>query len=509
MNESRTKNSIKNTFFAAVNMTLQFILKFAVRIVFVRFLAIEYLGLNTLFSNILQVLSLAELGVGQAIVYSLYKPIAENDTDKVKSLIAVYKKFYFVVGIFIIVVGLAIIPALPYLMSGDTDLDINLNAVYVIYLLNTAITYFFAHRRALVFANQRNDIETKVSSVCLIGLNVTQLILLALTKNYLLFISVMPLFTLLEALILSVISFRLYPEIRGKAEKLDAGARKDLLKNTAAMMGHKLGGVAVSGTDNIFISSFIGLNVLGIYSNYTLIVSSLTSVMTLFITATRASIGNLVTSESRERAYEVFNRLNWLFFVVLGIFFCCCITLVQDFIRLVFGHDLRLDFVTMLLVFISFYVTQSRVMVLSFKETTGLFWNDRFKPLFEAGINLALDFLLVIYMGLPGIILATIISNVLCNITVEPYVVFKHYFYKNIWLYYLKYFLYTGAIGMVCALTYFVCSFVPVNNIGYLIGKGILAAGLSFVCLTVLSFPTKEFHFWRAFVFHSLFRRSK
>ena len=157
MTQSRVKNSAKNTFFAALNMLVQLILKFAVRIVFVRFLSVEYLGLNTLFSNILQVLSLAELGVGSAIVYSMYKPVADGDTEKIKSLIGIYKKFYWIIGGVITVVGLAIIPLLPYLMSGGTTLEVNLNLVYVIYLFNTSVGYFFAHRRALIFANQRND----------------------------------------------------------------------------------------------------------------------------------------------------------------------------------------------------------------------------------------------------------------------------------------------------------------------------------------------------------------
>ena len=439
MTQSRVKNSAKNTFFAALNMFVQLILKFAVRIVFVRFLSVEYLGLNTLFSNILQVLSLAELGVGGAIVYSMYKPVADGDTEKIKSLIGIYKKFYWIIGGVITVVGLAIIPLLPYLMSGGTTLEVNLNLVYVIYLFNTSVGYFFAHRRALIFANQRNDIETKVSSVCLIALNAVQLVILAITKNYLFYISVLPLFTIIDSVAITVISHRLYPDIRGKAQKLSECDKKDLIKNTAAMVGHRLGGVAVNSTDNIFISAFLGLTALGLYSNYAYIVMILTSVLLLIVTATKASIGNLIAAGNKQRAYEVFCDLSYFLFAFLIFCFSCYTALAQDFVSIFFGEELVLPFVTMLLIGINFYIMQSRAIIGAFRETTGLFWKDRYKPFFEVAINIGLDFALVIAIGLPGIVIATIVSNVVCNLTVEPYIVFKYYFGKSVKKYYLVY----------------------------------------------------------------------
>ena len=496
MTQSRVKNSAKNTFFAALNMLVQLILKFAVRIVFVRFLSVEYLGLNTLFSNILQVLSLAELGVGSAIVYSMYKPVADGDTEKIKSLIGIYKKFYWIIGGVITVVGLAIIPLLPYLMSGGTTLEVNLNLVYVIYLFNTSVGYFFAHRRALIFANQRNDIETKVSSVCLIALNAVQLVILAITKNYLLYIVILPIFTLIESVAIMLISHRLYPEIRGKAQKLTEGDKKDLVKNTAAMVGHKLGGVAVNSTDNIFISAFLGLTVLGLYSNYAYITTLMTSVLTLIITATRASIGNLIAAGNKQRAYEVFCDLSYFLFAFLIFCFSCYTALAQDFVSIFFGEELVLPFVTMLLIGINFYIMQSRAIIGAFRETTGLIWKDRYKPFFEVAINIGLDFALVIAIGLPGIVIATIVSNVVCNLTVEPYIVFKYYFGKSVKKYYLVYVLLAIAAAAVCAATFAVGYFIPADGVLMLIVKAVVCAAVSGVLILVCSLPFKQFRNW-------------
>ena len=496
MTQSRVKNSAKNTFFAALNMLVQLILKFAVRIVFVRFLSVEYLGLNTLFSNILQVLSLAELGVGSAIVYSMYKPVADGDTEKIKSLIGIYKKFYWIIGGVITVVGLAIIPLLPYLMSGGTTLEVNLNLVYVIYLFNTSVGYFFAHRRALIFANQRNDIETKVSSVCLIALNAVQLVILAITKNYLLYIVILPIFTLIESVAIMLISHRLYPEIRGKAQKLTEGDKKDLVKNTAAMVGHKLGGVAVNSTDNIFISAFLGLTVLGLYSNYAYITTIMTSVLTLIITATRASIGNLIAAGNKQRAYEVFCDLSYFLFAFLIFCFSCYTALAQDFVSIFFGEELVLPFVTMLLIGINFYIMQSRAIIGAFRETTGLFWKDRYKPFFEVAINIGLDFALVIAIGLPGIVIATIVSNIVCNLTVEPYIVFKYYFGKSVKKYYLVYVLLAIAAAAVCAATFAVGYLIPADGVLMLIVKAVVCAAVSGVLILVCSLPFKQFRNW-------------
>lgn len=496
MTQSRVKNSAKNTFFAALNMLVQLILKFAVRIVFVRFLSVEYLGLNTLFSNILQVLSLAELGVGSAIVYSMYKPVADGDTEKIKSLIGIYKKFYWIIGGVITVVGLAIIPLLPYLMSGGTTLEVNLNLVYVIYLFNTSVGYFFAHRRALIFANQRNDIETKVSSVCLIALNAVQLVILAITKNYLLYIVILPIFTLIESVAIMLISHRLYPEIRGKAQKLTEGDKKDLVKNTAAMVGHKLGGVAVNSTDNIFISAFLGLTVLGLYSNYAYITTLMTSVLTLIITATRASIGNLIAAGNKQRAYEVFCDLSYFLFAFLIFCFSCYTALAQDFVSIFFGEELVLPFVTMLLIGINFYIMQSRAIIGAFRETTGLFWKDRYKPFFEVAINIGLDFALVIAIGLPGIVIATIVSNIVCNLTVEPYIVFKYYFGKSVKKYYLVYVLLAIAAAAVCAATFAVGYLIPADGVLMMIVKAVVCAAVSGVLILVCSLPFKQFRNW-------------
>lgn len=496
MTQSRVKNSAKNTFFAALNMLVQLMLKFAVRIVFVRFLSVEYLGLNTLFANILQVLSLAELGVGGAIVYSMYKPVADGDTEKIKSLIGIYKKFYWIIGGVITVVGLAIIPLLPYLMSGGTTLEVNLNLVYVIYLFNTSVGYFFAHRRALIFANQRNDIETKVSSVCLIALNAVQLVILAITKNYLFYISVLPLFTIIDSVAITVISHRLYPDIRGKAQKLSECDKKDLIKNTAAMVGHRLGGVAVNSTDNIFISAFLGLTALGLYSNYAYIVMILTSVLLLIVTATKASIGNLIAAGNKQRAYEVFCDLSYFLFAFLIFCFSCYTALAQDFVSIFFGEELVLPFVTMLLIGINFYIMQSRAIIGAFRETTGLFWKDRYKPFFEVAINIGLDFALVIAIGLPGIVIATIVSNIVCNLTVEPYIVFKYYFGKSVKKYYLVYVLLAIAAAAVCAATFAVGYLIPADGVLMLIVKAVVCAAVSGVLILVCSLPFKQFRNW-------------
>lgn len=493
MSTSRTANSAKNAIFASFNILVQTILRFAVRIIFVRYLSVEYLGLNTLFSNILQVLSLAELGIGGAIVYSMYKPVADGDTEKVKALVSLYKKIYWTIGIIILVAGLALIPVLPYLMNGGTTLDVNLNIVYVIYLFNTAISYFFAHRRSLIYANQRNDIETKANSICLIALNVVQFIILAITKNYYLYVAVMPIFTVLDAFIITYASYRLFPEIRGKAGKISGDDKKALIRNTGAMIGHKIGGVVVLSTDNIFISAYISLTILGFYSNYALITAVMVQFINFAVTAIRASVGNLINTASKERVYEVFNTLNYIVYVV-NVFFCSCfLAFVQDFIGVVFGGDLLLPIGTVIVITVSFYIQQSRAVIGAFRETGGLFWNDRYKPFIEVAVKIGSTFILAHYFGLAGILFATVVSNVTCNLTIEPIILYKKLFNKKIAPYYIQYFIYAFVAAGICVATYFVSNLITAMSVGMLIVKGLVCVGVSGALLLLVSIPTKEF----------------
>lgn len=494
--QSRSKNSIRNTMFSALAFVTKMLVQFAVRAVFIRYFAAGYLGLNGLFTNILNMLSLAELGVGNAIVFSMYKPVAEGDTEKIKSLLRLYRNVYLVISLVITTVGVALIPALPHLIKDAPAVNINLTAVYLLYLAQTVVGYFFAYRRALVFANQRNDIESKVSFFAQIVMAAAQIVVIVLWQNFYVYTAITVVTNALDALVVFLLSYRLFPEIRGKAAPLEKSDTKKITKDTGAMVCHRLGGAVVFSTDSIIISAFVSTTVLGYYSNYSLVVTAFGSIIGLFVTSVSSSVGNLIAQKSQEEVYRIYKALNlvlmWLVgFLGIGMFVC-----VQDFIRLYSGHEeYVLPFSTMALVCVSFYLTYSRRMTDSFKECAGLFWNDRFKPLFEAGINLGLDFLLVHYIGINGVILATIVSTVTTCLWVEPFVLYKNYFKKNFGLYFVRYAAYASVTVVAGAAAFGICRFIPSYGIAWFLLKFAVCLAVPNLIFLLCSFKTPEFKY--------------
>lgn len=493
---SRARNSARNTLFAAIAYVTKMLLQFVVRAVFIRYFVASYLGVNGLFTNILHFLSLAELGIGHAIVYSMYKPIAENDVEKVKSLVRLYRNLYLIIAGVVITVGLALIPALPYLIKDSHNIDLNLTVVYVIYLSRTVVGYFFAYRRSLVFAYQRNDIESKVSFLAQVILAVAEILIIVLWQNFYAYISAAVVCNTLDALIVFIVSYRLFPEIRGKVKKLEKEDTKIIAKNTGAMVFHKIGSAVVFSTDNIIISAFLGAIVGGHYSNYMLVTTSLTSVLNLVVTAVKSSVGNLIATKNPEQVYKIFNALHLMMMWLISFMFIGLMVCFQDFIRLYSGKpEYVLEYSTMALICTSWFLSRSRNMANTFKDCAGLFWNDRFKPLFEAGINLGLDFLLVYFMGINGVILATIISTVAAPLWVEPYVLYKHYFKKPLWHYFLRYAIYAAVAAAALGATWGVCYFIPSGRWWWFILKFCVCLALPNGIFALIYMRTPEFKY--------------
>ena len=501
MAASRTKNSIKNTIFSLANYLLKVVLLFAVRTVFIWKLGSEYLGLNSLFSNILTILSLAETGFGSAIVFALYKPTAENDTEKINALLKIYKKFYNIVAIIVLVLGLIILPFLPYLISGQPDVEINIYLVYFIYLLNTVVSYFCAHRRAVLYTNQRNDVESKISSIGLIFVNGFQILALCLFANYYAYCIIIVLGTVLESALVFFATRKMYPYINLKTDaKISQGEKKDLTKNTYSLFLHKIGGIFVTSTDSIIISAYLGLTILGIYSNYLLIYTSLTTITTLLLNAVKGSIGNLVATKSTDEVEKTQNKLvfayNWF------ISFCtiCLFCLYQPFIKTWLGTDYLLKFSVVICICVNFYFYTSRNMINGFKEATGLFYYDRYRSLIEGIVNLVASLILVQFMGLEGVIIGTIISTITACYWVEPVVLYKHYYKKSPKKYFLKALFYMVVTTAITAVLYFIISFIPDGSIWWLILKFAVCIVLSNVLLILAYLPTKEFKEWFALI---------
>lgn len=491
---TRTDNVKRNLIFNILKYLAQMIFQFVIRTVLIYSLGVEYIGLNGLFTNIFSFLNLAELGIGSAIVFSMYKPIAEGDDEKVKALQNLYKKFYYIIAVVIMVAGLIITPFLKFFIKNDVTADINIYILFILYLINTLAGYFCAHKRSLLFAYQRNDIENKIRTICIILMSILQIIVLLIFKNYYLYFSITILFTIIECFCIYRMANKMYPNINGKSQPLDIATKKEITKNVTALSMHKIGSAVVFSTDNILISIFCGIVILGAYSNYALITSALTSVFALFSNAILGSVGNMVASQNAEYTHSRFKTVNFAYSYLSAFTTICFFVLIQPFIKIWTGGEIYLlEFSTVIIICISFYLSKMRTGAGLFKDACGLYWQNRWMPIAESIINLVVSIVLAKFIGINGIFIGTIVSTLVAPFWVEPYVLYKHYFKKSVWEYFKRYIL--DAIIMVasCAICYFVCAFIPDGGIWWLILKFAVCIVLSNVLLILAYSWTKEF----------------
>ncbi|HDR6269334.1 sugar translocase [Bacillus cereus] len=492
---SRTGNSLKNIKYAVIGQVLALIISFITRMIFVQTLSSEYLGINGLFSNILSMLSIAELGVGAAIVYSLYKPLSEQDVPKIKTLMSLYKKAYITIGMFIAMTGVIITPFLNFIIKDMPDIP-HIEFIYVLFVLNSAMSYFFSYKRSLIIADQKRYIATFYRYGFFLILNVVQIIILLITKNYLYYLILQLCFTFMENIAISRKANTLYPYLREKdILPLDKETKGTISRNIKAMMGHNVGGIVVNGTDSLLISKFVGVVAVGLYSNYLLITSALNTVFGIMFQAVTASVGNLGVTESGERSHFIFRCLNLIGFWIHGFAAIALINLLNPFLKLWLGEEYLFSLGIVLVIVVNFYFTGMRKSVLTFRDALGLYWYDRYKPFFEAGINLLASIILGKYFGIIGIFIGTIISTLSTCFWVEPYMLFKYGFRKSVKPYFLKYITYTITVIVTGAVTWSACNLVDGDSISSFLLKLIICSVLTNLIFLCVFWRSDEFKY--------------
>lgn len=471
---SRTRNSVKNLSYALVGQGLGFVISFVARIFFIRTLGREYLGLNGLFTNVLTILSLAELGVGEAITFSLYKPLAQNDTKKCCMLMQLYKKVYTVIGCAILVIGLALTPFLPLIIKNMPDIPY-INLIYALFVVNTAVSYFFSYKRNLIIADQKRYIATFYRYLAHAVFTFLEIVYLILFKNYIGYLLIMIAATLADNIMVSRKADKMYKFLKNKEDiPLDKESKKSIIKNTKAMMMHKVGNVVVNSTDNILLSMFVSLDSVGLYSNYFFITNALNSVTTHVFNSLTASVGNLFATSDNKNAYRVFREVYFLDYFMYSFIAVSLLCLFNPFIELWVGKDYLFGFDVVCIIVINFYITGMRKAVLTFREASGLFYKDRWKAVFEAIINLVASIILAIHFGTFGVFLGTFISSVTVCVWVEPLVLYKYGFKVKLIEYFKLYFMYAIITVFCCSLTYYLCSFITFGRWASLALKALL-----------------------------------
>ena len=498
---ARTQNSIRNVLSAMIGQLGGILVNLLARVFFLHYLNQTYLGLNGLFTNVLTMLSLVELGVGPAMAYSLYKPLADHDVERLKSHMDFYKKAYVTIGLAIAALGLAFLPFYTVFMDEVPDIP-HLNTIYLLFVANTVVSYFYSYKRSLIICDQKKYIETAVHYGAYFLLNVVQIIFLARTKNYVVFLMLQVLSTWLENFILARKADKLYPFLREKnVRPMDKTDSQVIFRNVAAMSMHKVGAVVVNSTDNILISKLIGLASAGLYSNYYTIIHPLQTITNQIFESIVASVGNLTATVKDGNVEHLMETFYDVFFFAFWIFtFCsiCLLNLLHPFIEFMWlrNRGWLLDNATLYVLVLNFYLYGMRRPVLTFRDATGAFWNDRFKPIFESIINLVASILLAKPFGIAGIFLGTLVSTVTTSLWVEPMVLYHNVFYAHMRKYFARFFSYTAVGLVICVITTWLCSHVGYSLISIL-PRALICLTVPNLLLLVVFYRTKEFQYFR------------
>ncbi|MFD1393846.1 lipopolysaccharide biosynthesis protein [Lacticaseibacillus jixianensis] len=493
---SRRRASIRNASMAFITQIIMMVGQFAVQTIFVHTLGAEYLGANGLFNNLITFLSFAELGIGAAFSYALYKPLAENNKSVIAAIMALFRKVYNTIGIIILAAGLVLSYFVPWFIEGTSTLP-HVRFYFILYLLSTVVSYFFTYNRSLLIADQKSYVDSLNQFIFNVGRYILQIIFLVSMHSYVAYLVLMILSNLLSNIAITARSHKRYPYLKTiKGEKVDPAILAEIKHNVVGTISSKVGAIVVAGTDNILISKFLGLVIVGIYSNYALVLTSITRLLTQVFSSVIASFGNLGVTEkdNTKKQLDMFDQFTY--YNALSVFFIGLVAFAffPPFIRLWLGNRYQLPEVTLYFIIVNFVLGQFRP-ALNMVNAYGLFWGYRVKSIVEAAVNLGLSLALVQFtsMGINGVLFGTIIGNILVNSWWDPMILFRGAYHTSMLQFYVKYWVYLLTFGVLLAAEGFLLSHLRLNIHGLfpVVGFGLICCLVVLVVLMLVFSHTK------------------
>lgn len=496
--KGRTDNVIRNVNVSLICQFINTIMGFVSRSIFIKLLGETYLGVNGIFGNILTILNFAELGIGTAIVYNLYKPLKEHDEAGVGVLVNFYKKAYFVIGLIITVAGLLLAPFLNYLIKDQPDVKESIYLLYILFLASTVVTYFNAHKKSLLGADQKGHINNIYHQVVHTFQIVMQIVVLLLTHNYILYLLIQIFSNVLENILIARQTDKLYPFLKKyKKTKLEKNLFDSIKKDVGALTIYKLNHAVLHGTDNVLIASIVknGVQVVGKYANYTLISETINMILGIVTNTLTPSIGNLNAETDIKKKESVFNTTlfvcAWLYgFACTGI-----MALSEQFLSVWVGKEFALGSLTVFSIALQLYVRQVHYAAYTYRVTTGLFVQSKYVPFLTTIVNLGLSIYLGKIWGLFGILLATSIARIVTIGISDPLLVYKHVFKKSPFTYYLRYGIYTALVVLCYFAANFVIGFIRIDGwLGFILCVLVFSIVFNAIFMA-FSFKTNEFRY--------------
>lgn len=506
MTASRTKYTILNSAFGFLVRIITLLAAFVTRSIFIRTLGIQYAGLSGVFTDILVVLSFAELGIGSAIVYALYKPIAENDQVQIAKLMGVFRKVYTYIACVIISLGVLLIPFLPYIITGVPDIKEDIRLIYLLYVLSSASSYVLIYKSTFLTAAQKDYIVSKSKIFISLAKAVAECIILLLTRNFILYLVVTIAFNIIQNYYIAVVAEREYPILKEKSTLgLTKEERSSMFKNVRALFLYKVSGVVLNGTSSIITSAFLGTIWVGMLSNYIMISNQLYAIIMILFTATSASIGNLAATSTNIHQLEVFNKMHFLCFWIYSFSATALYIIFNPFINIWLGNDFVLDDFVVIAIVVEFYIRGMLSPISQFRTSNGLFVQGQFRPIIMALLNIVIAIYLAPKIGLVGILLGSIIARALTQLWYDPWLIYKKVFHISSIKFAKKYLEFGILTVLSCAVSKLVFNNIQTNNdiLNILIGILIVFLIPNFI-IVLFYHKTHEFIYLKSLVVNML-----
>ncbi|WP_408071405.1 lipopolysaccharide biosynthesis protein [Butyrivibrio sp. JL13D10] len=466
MKIERTKNATRNMIAGIILKMQQILMPFVMRTAMIYFMGVQYLGLNSLFSSVLQVLNLAELGVGTAMVFSMYKPIAEDNHDEICALMKLYRSYYRIIGLVIALVGIILTPVIPRLIKGDIPSDLNIFTLYYMNLGATVLSYWlFAYKSALLQAHQRTDLGSKVAIVTSTIQSFLQFLTIWLIKNYYCYLAIAILIQVVNNICVSLIVNKYYPQYKAVGD-LPQATISSINHRVKDLFTSKIGAIVVNSADTIVVSAFLGLTMLAIYQNYYFILTSVIGFISVGFSACTAGIGNSLIVESKEKNFNDLSKFTFLICWISGVCSTCFLNLYQPFMRLWVGNKLMLNYAAVVCFVIYFYIYEINSLLNLYKDAGGIWHKDRFRPLVTALSNLIMNLIMVNFWGIYGVLLSTVVSMIIVGMPWLFYNLFNTMFERRYFKGYVFGLIrYTCTSFIVCAISVGICNLVLFDDV--------------------------------------------
>ncbi len=463
--DSRMRSYKKNVLFSYLASIISALLGFVSRTVFLHYLSVEFLGINGLFSEVLGILSLAELGIPTAVNFELYKLVSVNNTEKIKSIMAFYRKAYAIIAMVIAAIGLLLFPFLDYLVKDPGNIG-DIRIYYLIFLFNTVITYFVSYKYSLANAEQKLYLMTNINSFSQIVITIVQIFVLIVSRQYLFYLIAASLCGIIKLLFTSIYFDKRYPLLTEKADPLDHDTKEKVKTNVRGLILNRVGDACIHQTDNIIISSFINIVSVGLLSNYTMIMTRIGEFINVLFTSSLPSLGNLVATTDKEEQLKKFKIYNYADFWIYGFSSIAFYILLTPTIELWLGKKMVIDEMTILLICLNSYLVGQRVAFLNFKTACGSFDDDKYIPLIASVVNIVISVFGAIYFGLLGVFIGTIVSGLVQSIA-RPWIGYERITGENAKIYFLYWIRYFTIVVSAAAATRVLVSDL-IRNISFL-----------------------------------------